>query len=180
MPVSSGRIHSPRSRLTWLAGVALGLGAAALLVRACAYGSLNQPVARLESGTVERSSSGERSPPSAGTGNGGMTEQAAFEREASTTKRLHELAESDPATALGLAVAGNLQSPGSADAPELGWIICRSLVNLRRFPEAVAAARVVRDQYPDTPWALDVERHLLVNPMSDPSERGYGHRSELE
>ena len=180
MPVSSGRTLSPRSRLTWLAGITVGFGAAALFVRACAHEPLNQSAQRLESGNVEPLNPGERNPPSAGTNNGGMTEQATFEREGSTTKRLHELSESDPATALRLAIAGNLQSPGSAEAPERGWIICRSLVNLRRFSEAVAAARVVRDQYPDTPWALDVERHLLVNPMSDPAERGYGHRSELE
>jgi len=110
----------------------------------------------------------------------GPTQHAVLEREAPTTKRLHELAKSDPATALGLAIASNLQSPGSVDAPERGWIICRSLVNLQRFQEAVAAARVLVEQYPNTPWALDAERHLLVNPMSDPSERGYGHRSELE
>lgn len=112
--------------------------------------------------------------------NSGMTRQAAVERETSTTKRLHQLAESDPATALRLAVADNLRFPGSEDAPERSWLICRSLVNLGRFPEAVAAARLLLEQYPDTPWALDAERHLLVNPMSDPSERGYGHRSELE
>lgn len=95
-------------------------------------------------------------------------------------RRLHAIGEADPAAALGLALEGNARFPASKDAPERGWIICRSLVDLRRFSEAVAEARVVVEQYPDTPWALDVERHLLVNPMSDPSERGYGHDLELE
>jgi hypothetical protein len=36
------------------------------------------------------------------------------------------------------------------------------------------------DTYKDTPWALDVERHLLVNPLTHPSERGYGRQLELE
>jgi len=150
----------------------VGLGAAALLMHTCAQRPLNQSAARLESG--------DRNAPRSGTGNSAPAKQAAVEREASTMKRLHELGESDPGTALGLALADNLQFPGSPNAPERAWIICRSLVELQRFPEAVAEARVVVEQYPNTPWALDVERHLLVNPMSDPSERGYGHRSELE
>ena len=100
--------------------------------------------------------------------------------EATIMQRLHAIGEADPAAALGLALEGNARFPASRDAPERGWIICRSLVDLRRFSEAVAEARVVVDRYPDTPWALDVERHLLVNPMSDPSERGYGHDLELE
>src|SRR6478735_1029005 len=100
--------------------------------------------------------------------------------EATIMQRLHAIGEADPAAALALAFEGNARFPASADAPERGWIICRSLVELRRFPEAVAEARLVVDRYPDTPWALDVERHLLVNPMSDPSERGHGHEFELE
>lgn len=100
--------------------------------------------------------------------------------EATIMQRLHAIGESDPATALALALEGNARFPASEAAPERGWIICRSLVNLRRFSEAVAEARIVVEHYPDTPWALDVQRHLLVNPMSDPSERGYGHELELE
>jgi len=100
--------------------------------------------------------------------------------EATIMQRLHAIGEADPAAALDLALEGNARFPASADAPERGWIICRSLVDLRRFSEAVAEARLVVERYPDTPWALDVERHLLVNPMSDPSERGYGHELELE
>jgi hypothetical protein len=174
------RRRSGLATLSWLACLAVGLAAAALLVRTYAVGPRNQPSARLASGEVPRLRSGERNAPRSEIATSGMTRQAAVEREVSTMKRLHELAESDPATALGLAVSANVQFPGSADAPERGWLICRCLVNLGRFPEAVAAARVLREQYPDTPWALDAERHLLVNPMSDPSERGHGHRSELE
>jgi hypothetical protein len=170
MPVISGR-RNRLSALRWLASVAVGLGATGLLVRACAQGPLDQSAARLESG--------DRNAP-AGTGSSETAKQAVVEREASTMKRLHQLGESDRATVLGLALAGNLQLPGGADAPERGWVICRSLVELERFPEAVAVARVLVQQYPNTPWALDVERHLLVNPMSDLSERGYGHQFELE
>ena len=168
-------IFSGRRNRLWahrgLVSVAAGLCGAALLVHVCAERP-PKSTAPMESG--------ERNTPRADATPDANAKQAEVEREASTMKRLHELRERDPATELGLALAGNLQFPRSPDAPERGWIICRSLVDLQRFPEAVAEARVVVEQYPNTPWALDIERHLLVNPMSDPSERGYGHRSELE
>src|SRR6478609_3381868 len=66
--------------------------------------------------------------------------------EATIMQRLHAIGEADPAAALALAFEGNARFPASADAPERGWIICRSLVELRRFPEAVAEARVVVEQ----------------------------------
>jgi hypothetical protein len=100
--------------------------------------------------------------------------------EASLMKRLHELGETDPPAALELALEGNARFPSSSSAPERGWVICRSLVSMQRFDEAVAEARLVVERYPSTPWALDVERHLLINPMSDPSERGSGKRFELD
>ena len=95
-------------------------------------------------------------------------------------KNLHELGEAAPAASLRLALEGNARFPTSLQAPERGWIICKSLVNMQRFQEAVAEARVVVEQYPNTPWALDIARHLLVNPMTDPAERGYGKTYELE
>ncbi len=100
--------------------------------------------------------------------------------EDSLMQRLHELGERDPTASLELAVAGNTRFPASPGAAERGWIICKSLANLRRFDEAVAEARIVVEAYPNTPWALDVAHHLLLNPLTDSSERGYGQRAELE
>jgi hypothetical protein len=144
MPVFLGQLKR-RAPLFWFACGSLLLSAAVLLVRVCTHASPNQSGAPVASDNVARVESDERNASSIGPS--ALTQQAAFEREATSTRRLHELAESDPAT---------------------------------RFPEAVAAARLMLEQYPNTPWASDVERHLLINPMSDPSERGYGHRSELE
>jgi hypothetical protein len=100
--------------------------------------------------------------------------------EASLMAKLHELGETDPPRSLELAIQGNRLYPESKDAPERGWIICKSLVNMQRFEEAQAEARIMVERYPNTPWTLDVERHLLVNPLTHPSERGYGKKYELE
>jgi hypothetical protein len=100
--------------------------------------------------------------------------------EASLMARLHELGETDPPRSLELAIEGNRLYPESKDAPERGWIICKSLVNMQRFEEAQAEARIMVERYPNTPWTTDVERHLLVNPLTHPSERGYGKKYELE
>ncbi len=154
----------------WLVAASVGIGAALLVIQ-----SHGQPPRG-----AARAPLAEASEPKPDTEQPRAAKAPELDPEAALMTRLHALAERDPATALGLALRGNAQFPASADAPERGWIICRSLVQLKRFPEAVAEARVVLDQYPDTPWARDVERHLLINPMSDPSERGYGHVSELE
>ena len=164
--LTKGKLHR------WLAPASAGIGAALLVV--LMHWQARPPREALHSPPAEANQS-EPEPE-----NPRIVAVQAPDPEVAIMKRLHEVARRDPATALGLALQGNAQFPNSADAPERGWIICRSLVELKRFPEAVAEARVVVDQYPSTPWALDVERHLLINPMSDPSERGYGHRSELE
>ena len=158
------------TRVSWLAamGAALLLIALAFAQRSASTGkSTRQAPTREESFAPEL-------------GHPGPAEPTRAELEQSIMARLRRLRDEDPASALSLALQGNLRFPTSPDAPERGWIICRSLVALERFPEAVAEARVVAEQYPGTPWAEDVEKHLLVNPMSDPAERGYGHRSELE
>ncbi|HVY40317.1 MAG TPA: hypothetical protein VHM31_20395 [Polyangia bacterium] len=94
--------------------------------------------------------------------------------------RLRKLGASDPAQALALAREGNRRFPSSGDAPERGVTICKSLAALGRFEEAQDEARRLVRKYPGTPWALDVERHLLTQPGSDPGQRGFGKASELD
>jgi hypothetical protein len=85
--------------------------------------------------------------------------------EASVMTELHRLGEDNPALSLLLAREGNDRFPRSAEAPERGWILVKSLVNMRRFDEAKAEAVIMVDKYRGTSWAADVERHLLVNPL---------------
>jgi len=93
---------------------------------------------------------------------------------------IRELGAADPARALELAREGNRRFPNSADAAERTWTICKSLAALGRFAEAQQEARQMVQQYPDTAWASDVRRHLLTQPLEDPSQRGYGKSSELD
>jgi hypothetical protein len=74
-----------------------------------------------------------------------------------------------PERSLELAREGQRRFPNSADAAERDWIAIKSLVNLRRFHEARDEARAMLRKYPDHPLAQDVERHLLVYPLDQPS-----------
>lgn len=167
--------NAQRRRLSgfwWFPPVIAGIGAATLLLLGAAHAPRWHETARSASPDTTQPPSEPKLQP--------LAPVRAPDLDPTTMGRLHELVERDPAAALSLALQSNARFPNSAAAPERGWIICRCLVELRRFPEAVAEARVVVEQYPNTSWALDVARHLLVNPMSDPSERGYGRASELE
>ncbi len=93
---------------------------------------------------------------------------------------LHALGETDPALSLELARQGNARFPSGPGAAERAWIVCKALTNLERFDEAHEEAEVMVKRYPGTPWAMDVTRHILVNPGTHPAERGYGKRYELE
>lgn len=85
--------------------------------------------------------------------------------EPATMKLLRELGDSMPTMSLALAREANRRFPNSADAAERGFYICKSLVNLERFQEAQEEARVIVERFRGTPWAEDLERHLLVNPL---------------
>ena len=100
--------------------------------------------------------------------------------ESALMAKLHALGASDPAQALALAREGNRRFPHSGDAAERGVTICKSLAALGRFEEAQDEARRLVRAYPDTPWALDVQRHLLSQPAVDPAQRGFGKASELD
>jgi TolA-binding protein len=100
--------------------------------------------------------------------------------ESALMAAIRDLGASDPARALELARDGNRRFPKSADAAERSWTICKSLAALGRFNDAQVEARLLVHQYPDTTWAGDVTRHLLTQPLEDPSQRGYGKSSELD
>ena len=93
---------------------------------------------------------------------------------------LRDLAASDPERSLRIAREGNRRFPKTADEPERWSYIVKSLMRLGRSDEARAEARVLLDNYPETEWAQDVQRHLFVNPPTHPEERGYGKSRELD
>jgi hypothetical protein len=82
---------------------------------------------------------------------------------------LRRLGDSDPNRSLTLAREGNMRFPDSPDAPERAWRVVKSLVNLQQFHEARDEAVVMVKHYPRTRWTLEVQRHMLVNPLDYPS-----------
>ena len=78
---------------------------------------------------------------------------------------LRELGGTNPALTLQLAREASARFPDGAGAPELTWYVVKSLTDLGRFDEAVAEAKAMVQKYPDDSFALDVERHLLSNPL---------------
>lgn len=89
--------------------------------------------------------------------------------EAALMTELRSLRAVAPEQALALARRGNEAFPNGKDGAERGWIIVRCLDDLRRFHDAQAEARAMREQYPGTSWTEDVERHTLVYPLDQPS-----------
>jgi hypothetical protein len=81
---------------------------------------------------------------------------------------LRRLGEENSELAIALARDGNQRFPSSPDAPERARRIAKSLVNLGRFHEARDEAKRMLELYPGSPWTLEVERHLLVNPLDYP------------
>jgi hypothetical protein len=90
---------------------------------------------------------------------------AAMVNEAALMVRLRQLGETDPPLTLRLAREGNARFPKSPDAPERAFIVVKSLVDMTRFKEAQEEARRMLKNYPNDPHTLDVERHLLSNPL---------------
>jgi len=86
---------------------------------------------------------------------------------------LREVGLEDPELSLYLAREADARFPASPAGAERGWYEVRALVDLKRTAEAVARARTLVERYPENPFALDVAKHLLTNPMTDPEEVGY-------
>jgi len=91
---------------------------------------------------------------------------------------LREMGGTAPERSIALARDGQRRFAGSGDAPERAFIIVQSLVNLRRFHEAREEAREMVRKYPDNPFALDAQRHLLVYPLDQPSREEMQQRDQ--
>ena len=89
----------------------------------------------------------------------------AFPTQASLMAKLHELEGTNPPLSLQLAREAVARFPDSPDAPEFEWNVVKSLVNLERFKEAQAEARIMVQRYPGTSWTADIERHVLSIPL---------------
>jgi hypothetical protein len=84
--------------------------------------------------------------------------------ESALMLELRQMRQSDPELSLWLAREGNQRFPSSPDAAERASIVVKSLMRMGRADEAMAEARTMIEQYPGTPWALDVKRHMLDVP----------------
>ena len=82
---------------------------------------------------------------------------------------LRDLLNSQPLRAIELARQANQRAPESPDAPERAWIIVKALAGLGRFHEARDEAADLVSKHPDTSWAMDAKRHMLVQPLDLPS-----------
>jgi hypothetical protein len=99
--------------------------------------------------------------------------------EAKLMAELRSLGERAPLEAVALAQRLNERFPASQNAPERGAILAKSLVNLQRFYEARDLARDMVARFPGNPYALDVERHLLVHPLGLPSREEQQRQAAL-
>jgi len=79
--------------------------------------------------------------------------------------KLRALAGKDPEQILRLARAANARDPDGPHAPERAWMVVKSLTDLGRLSEAKDEAQTMVNRYPGTSWAMDVQRHLLSNPL---------------
>jgi hypothetical protein len=99
--------------------------------------------------------------------------------EAELMAELRSLGGGAPLEAVELAQRLNERFPATASAPERGAILAKSLVNLGRFYEARELAREMVARFPGNPYALDVERHLLVHPLGLPSREEQQRQAAL-
>lgn len=79
--------------------------------------------------------------------------------------RLRGLWVTEPEAALAEAEVLEHEVTSPEERGEVRWIRTRSLVTLGRFSEARALALAMKREAPDSPFTVDVERHLLVHPL---------------
>jgi len=94
---------------------------------------------------------------------------AAGRDEVVAMETLRELLNSEPRRAIELARQANKRAPDSPDAAERAWIVVKALASLKRFHEARDEAAAMAGRYPDSSWAMDAKRHMLVQPLDLPS-----------
>jgi len=88
--------------------------------------------------------------------------------EADLLATLHELAGSDPPESLRLARRALDRFPNGSHAPEFEWNVVKALFNMGQLDDAKAEARLMLQQYPDSDFTSDVDRHLLNTPPNPP------------
>jgi hypothetical protein len=87
--------------------------------------------------------------------------------EASLMAQLRSLVDVDPARAYDLAKQGARLFPNSADAPEMAALAVKSLARQGKRSEARGEAERMVNQFPDSPWAREVEQHTGAHPHRD-------------
>jgi len=93
---------------------------------------------------------------------------------------LRELLNSEPRRAIELARQANKRAPDSPDAAERAWIVVKALASLKRFHEARDEAAAMVGKYPDSSWAMDAKRHMLVQPLDLPSREEQQEQMQRE
>jgi len=93
---------------------------------------------------------------------------------------LRELLNSEPRRAIELARQANKRAPDSPDAAERAWIVVKALASLKRFHEARDEAAALAGRYPDSSWAMDAKRHMLVQPLDLPSREEQQRQMQRE
>jgi hypothetical protein len=93
---------------------------------------------------------------------------------------LRELLNSEPRRAIELARQANKRAPDSPDAAERAWIVVKALASLKRFHEARDEAAALAGRYPDSSWAMDAKRHMLVQPLDLPSREEQQEQMQQE
>ena len=131
--------------------------------QATAYaGSANEPVAPMDSPAAP----GIPAPPGtsvAAVPASSPSPDAALD-ESSLLAQLRSLVDVDPARAYELARRGLTLFPNSSSAPEMAALAVKSLARQGKRSEARGEAETMVNQYPDSPWAREVERHTGAHP----------------
>ncbi len=84
--------------------------------------------------------------------------------EAQLMKRLRLVEDTNPALGLVLAREGNRRFPDSSDAAERAAVIVKCLALQGFLSKARGEAETMVNQYPGTPWALEVEQQTGAHP----------------
>ena len=87
--------------------------------------------------------------------------------ESSLLTQLRSLVDVDPVRAHELAKRGLTLFPSSSSAPEIAALAVKSLARQGKRSEARGEAETMVNQYPDSPWAREVERHTGAHPHRD-------------
>ena len=125
-------------------------------------GSANEPVAPVESPAASGISAGLVASVAAGPA-ASPSSDAAID-ESSLLTQLRSLVDVDPVRAYELAKRGLALFPNSSDAPEMAALAVKSLARQGKRSEARGEAETMVNQYPDSPWAREVERHTGAHP----------------